>query len=322
MNRRSKGEFSTASGSGTWITLGFFLILALGSISCRQSDDPQGPHIIIYTSQDQIHAEPVFEAFGAATGIKVKALYDNESAKSMGLAKRLAAESRRPVCDVFWSNESLTMQQLSHQGIVDSFDSFGYRMRVMIINTNAITPQQAPDSLHQWVEPKWREKCVMAYPLFGTTATHLLTLRQKWGALSWSQWCQGLKENEVRIVDGNSAVVRMVGSGDAWIGLTDSDDLAVGLSQGLPLMSIDLPGELCPISNTVGIVKGAPHPNLARSFAMFLRDSKILDSMVQSSALMSAQTIPENSNWLAPSWETLIEQSAEGLEQMRFLFMR
>ena len=62
----------------------------------------------------------------------------------------------------------------------------------------------------------------------------MLALRQKWGDEAWSHWCQKLADNGLRTVDGNSAVVQMVGQGDAWIGLTDSDDLAVGLRQRLP----------------------------------------------------------------------------------------
>ena len=229
--------------------------LALWLVACDAFQDPSGPSLTIYTSQDQVYAEPIFKAFEETSGIRVKALYDHESVKSMGLAKRLVAEKGHPICDLFWSNESLTMRQLLEKGVIHSLESFGYRSRVMIINTRAMTPDKAPATLLEWAEPQWRNRCVMAYPLFGTTATHMLALRQKWGDEAWSHWCQKLADNGLRTVDGNSAVVQMVGRGDAWIGLTDSDDLAVGLRQGLPLVSIPLNQELCPIVNSVGWVR-------------------------------------------------------------------
>ena len=94
------------------------LFLALWLVACDAFQDPSGPSLTIYTSQDQVYAEPIFKAFEETSGIGVKALYDHESVKSMGLAKRLVAEKGHPICDLFWSNESLTMRQLLEKGVI------------------------------------------------------------------------------------------------------------------------------------------------------------------------------------------------------------
>ena len=297
------------------------LFLALWLVACDAFQDPSSPSLTIYTSQDQVYAEPIFKAFEETSGIRVKALYDHESVKSMGLAKRLVAEKGHPVCDLFWSNESLTMRQLLEKGVIHSLESFGYRSRVMIINTRAIAPDKAPATLLEWTEPQWRNRCVMAYPLFGTTATHMLALRQKWGDEAWSHWCQKLADNGLRTVDGNSAVVQMVGRGDAWIGLTDSDDLAVGLRQGLPLVSMPLNQELCPIVNSVGWVQGRDHGALVDSFVSFLKAPTTLQAMVEQSALVSQGPPQEDAPWLKPTWEPLLKDASTGLDQMKRFFM-
>src|SRR5689334_3815684 len=61
--------------------------------------------VIIYTSQDQEFAEPILNEFTKQTGIKVRAVYDSEAVKTVGLAQRLLAEANHPQCDVWWSNE-------------------------------------------------------------------------------------------------------------------------------------------------------------------------------------------------------------------------
>ena len=86
----------------------------------------------------------------------------------------------------------------------------------------------------------------------------------------------------------------MVGRGDAWIGLTDSDDLAVALRQGLPLVSIPLNQELCPIVNSVGWVRGRNHGALVDSFVSFLKAPTTLQAMVEQSALVSQGPPPED----------------------------
>ena len=74
--------------SGSWLA------------ACDAFQDPSGPSLTIYTSQDQVYAEPIFKAFEETSGIRVKALYDHESVKSMGLAKDFA-EKGHPICDLF-----------------------------------------------------------------------------------------------------------------------------------------------------------------------------------------------------------------------------
>jgi iron(III) transport system substrate-binding protein len=88
---------------------------------------------------------------------------------------------------------------------------------------------------------------------------------------------KGLVSNKTKIVDGNSMVVRLVGAGEASVGLTDSDDLAVGLSKQLPLASIPLKNELCAIPNTVAMVQGAPHPELAMAFINYRSTRRCAD---------------------------------------------
>src|ERR1700761_7353771 len=63
--------------------------------------------VVIYTSQDEEYADPIFHDFQKQTGIAVKPFYDSEAVKTVGLVNRLLAENDHPQCDVFWNNEEL-----------------------------------------------------------------------------------------------------------------------------------------------------------------------------------------------------------------------
>ena len=61
--------------------------------SCSSCGDRSQRELIIYTSQDQQFAEPVLNEFTKQTGIRVRAVYDSEAVKTVGLAQRLIAEA-------------------------------------------------------------------------------------------------------------------------------------------------------------------------------------------------------------------------------------
>ena len=137
--------------------------------------------------------------------------------------------------------------------------TFGYRTRRLVINTNRLAMANAPHSLTELTNAFWRGKVALAYPLFGTTATHFLALRQHWGPERWLAWCQALAANQPFLVDGNSVVVKLVGRGEAWIGLTDSDDIAAGQREGSPVTALPVDAGTLYIPNALGRIRYAPH---------------------------------------------------------------
>jgi len=79
--------------------------------------------VVVYTSLDQIFSEPVLRDFERLTGIKVRAVYDVEAAKTTGLVNRLIAEKKRPKCDVFWNSEIGRTIVLKRKGVLTPYCS-------------------------------------------------------------------------------------------------------------------------------------------------------------------------------------------------------
>jgi iron(III) transport system substrate-binding protein len=261
--------------------IGAFLLIVL--IGCGKSQRT----VIVYTSQDQIYAEPVFAEFTRQTGIKVLPVFDSESVKTAGLAQRVIAERDNPRADIFWSNEEMISHHLAELGALDTnaWATAGFRTRRLIINTNFVSQKEAPKSLDELTNSKWAGKVALAYPIYGTTAAHFVALRQGWGDDRFGAWCKALVANRPFVVDGNSVVVRMVGAGEAWIGLTDSDDFAAGLHNNLPIASAPLCNDLLTVPSSVGIVRGAPHHSEAEAFYNFAQSEAAVKRLVADKAL-------------------------------------
>jgi iron(III) transport system substrate-binding protein len=281
--------------------------------------------VVVYTSQDQVYAEPILREFTRQTGIEVRAVYDSEAVKTVGLANRLLAERSHPQCDVFWNNEELRTRQLAVQNVfreTNAWRAFGYRSRRLVINTNRLSLAAAPRSMVELTNAVWRGKVALAYPLFGTTATHFLALRQKWGAANWEVWCRALQANHPFVLNGNSVVIQFVGRGEAWVGLTDSDDIAAGQREGLPVAGLPIDAHTLLIPNTIAVVRTAPHAEAAETLFQYLQSRAVLEKLVTANALESTSPPPEMAATLPVNWQMLLEDLETGTAKLKPIFLR
>ena len=281
--------------------------------------------VIAYCAQDQTYAEPIFADFEKQTGIKVRAVYDNEAVKTVGLANRLLAESGHPQCDLFWGNEELRTRQLAARNVfreTNGWAAFGYRSRRLVINTNKLTQSTAPHTLSELTNSTWHGKVVLANPQFGTTATHFQALRQYWGEAKWENWCRALAASKPLLVDGNSVVVKFVAQGEALVGLTDSDDIADGQREGLPVVALPLTEEMLLIPNTAGAIRNAPHSAPAERLFEFLRQRPVIERLVSAKALEGLSMSDVTTPTLKVNWEALLRDLEPATAKLNEIFLR
>jgi iron(III) transport system substrate-binding protein len=251
----------------------------------------------VYTSEDQVFAEPILRDFEKRTGIAVRAVYDTEETKSTGVALRLIAERLRPQADVFWANEPLRPVMLEREGVLAAYESpsavgvperyrdpagqwtgFAARARVIVYNTDRVAASEAPQSVRDLVDPRWKGLAGLANPLFGTTTTQIAALVTLWGDPATKKFLAAVKANEIKIVTSNGEARDLVASGELAWAFTDTDDANVARQQGKPVVVVypdqDGIGTLV-MPNAVALVKDAPHPDAGRQLIDYLLSPEV-----------------------------------------------
>ena len=273
---------------------------------CRGGNGP-AREVTAYVSADRPFSEPIMQEYQRRSGVRVSVVYDTEETKSTGLANRLLAEMQRPQADVFWSNEPVrtlvlqTRQALAPyqspaaQGIADVFrDPEGYwtgfsaRYRVIVYNTARVQAAEAPQSIFDLADPRWKGQVAIADPRFGSTSFHVAALYAELGDERTDDYFRKLRANDVKIVDGNSVVRDMVARGDALVGLTDTDDVNVAIEAKQPVAMVvpDRGGIGVPVMpNMVSLIAGAPHPDEGKRLIDYLLSPEVERALAESDAV-------------------------------------
>lgn len=256
---------------------------------------PTSAAVVVYTSVDQVYAEKVFAAYETATGVDVRPVFDVEAAKTTGLVNRLLQERERPQADVWWSGEFAQTAELAAKGVLAPYASpaaadipaeyrdpenrwigFGGRARVFLVNTRRVASGQEPKSIFDMLSDRTPASAIgMAYPMFGTTATHAAALYAALGPEPARQFFQSLRNRGIVLLDGNSVVRDQVADGRLAYGITDTDDACGAVARGAPVRLVfpdqgpDQLGTLI-IPNTVALVAGGPNPVEGKRFIDYL----------------------------------------------------
>ena len=264
--------------------------------------------VVVYTTVDQIFSEPILKDFESQTGIKVKALFDTEETKSTGVLNRLIAEKNNSQCDVFWSGDPVRPNILKNKGITTPYKSpsatgiepyyidnefhwigFSARARVLIYNTDLLTPEAAPHSIFDLTNRKYKGHVTIANPLFGTTSFHFAAWFDLLGEEKAKVFLANLKKNKVVIATSNGDVRKRVSQGEVWCGLTDTDDAFGAINEGAPVNIIFLDqnelGSLI-MPNTVSLINNSPNKENGKKMIDYLLTRNTEAKLAKSCAQM------------------------------------
>lgn len=262
---------------------------------------PREKGVVIYCALDQDFSEPILKDFETSTGIHVKAQYDTEQSKTIGLANRLKIERDNPRCDVFWSNEILQTVRLALAGTFEPYRSpsaedvpaawkdagglwtgFAARPRILILSSDpAMWPDaERPRSMKDLADPRWKGRAALAQPLSGTTLTHCVALISVMGQDAAWKWFEALFANECAFPVGNGPAARAVGLRQEAFAFTDIDDFHAVRRNGHPVDVVypdqgpDEIGTLL-IPNTIALVRGAPNADWGRKLIDFVLSREV-----------------------------------------------
>lgn len=301
------------------------IVAALLTLAGCGEPEERARVVVVFVSLDREYSEPILKEFTRRTGIEVLPVFDAEAAKTTGLVNRLLLQRNDPECDVWWNNEAGQTAALAKAGVLapyrspqadrfpekfrdaeDRWTGFAARARVIIYNTDLLAEADVPRDLERFTDPRWRGKAAIALPYFGTTFTHMMTLRQRWGDDRLVAWLRGLRANDAMIAPGNGPVRDLVAAGEAAFGLTDTDDAYAAMLDGKPVGVVlpDPQAGVTLIPNTVAVIAGAPHPEEARQLVDYLLSPEVERTLLRA---RGAQ-IPLGTDLAdeATPWDTLL----------------
>jgi len=280
------------------ITLFSITLLSLAACGGPSSQERE---VVIYTSLDQRYSEPILRAYEETTGVATKVVYDTEATKTTGLVNRLLAERSAPRADVFWNSEIVRTIALKRAGVLAPYRSpsatdipeifkdpegywtgFAARVRVIAVNPELVPEDDWPRSFDDLTRPEWKGRFAMAYPLFGTTSTHVAALFAARGPERAKQFLKALVDNGAQVVDGNSTARDRVVAGSVPVAMTDSDDVAVARERGESITMIfpDAEGAgTIVIPNTVALVAGGPDSNEGKALIDYLLSAEVEEAL-------------------------------------------
>lgn len=338
------------------LLLGGLLLLVLAAILLVGRFGRAKNEVVIYTSVDQVFSEPILKEFETKTGIKVLPLYDVEAAKTTGLVNRLIAEKAAPKADVFWNGEFAQTMLLKEKGVLAPYKSsaaedipsqyidaegiwtgFGGRARVILVNKKLLSSDQYPKSIFDLLKPEYSpEKVGIAYPMFGTTATHAAALYASLGQEKGRAYFEGLSQKGIMVFDGNSVVRDMVANGRLAAGLTDTDDALGAIEKGEPVEMIFPDQEegglgTLVVPNTVALISGAQHPGEGKQLIDYLLSEEVEHNLAnagwtnlsirESGKLGKLESIPEVKG-MKVNLEDIYRQMDQSKEEMQKIFVR
>ena len=306
-------------------------------ISCSSGKPKK--EVVIYTSIDQVFSSKILKEFEKETGIKVKAVYDTEASKAVGLEKRLLQERFHPKADIFWNSENLRTTRLdSHSVFTSQIDKLkvykkidsshhskdatwfgmGIRTRVFIVNTNLLQEDYFPSKLEDMIDSKYKAKVVIANPLFGTTSAQFSALLAVWGERKFIEFLKALKKNEVAILSSNSSVKSAIGRGEYLFGMLDSDDALVGIKQKLPIKMIyynqDKKGSFS-VYQTLSILKNSPNQKNAQKLFDYLLSALVEKKLIDMDAVQYPILSKDEKNQAPLLWLPSPKKTAKYLKQ-------
>src|SRR5207244_7425058 len=150
----------------------------------------------------------------------------------------------------------------------------GTSLRVRVLAVSPKCPI-APHSIYDLANPALKGKICLSRPIAGTAKGHMAVLYTTLGRESFQKYLTSLKDNQIRLVGGNSIVAELVGSGQMLLGITDNDDVDASAREGgkldmvIPDQGATEMGALA-IPCTAALVAGAPHQPNARKLIDYL----------------------------------------------------
>jgi iron(III) transport system substrate-binding protein len=246
--------------------------------------------LVLYSGRSESLVAPIIEQFSQVTGVEVEVRYGSTSE----VATALLEEGGNSPADVFWAQdpgglgavadagllatlppETLSQAPAEFQSPEGQWVGISGRARVVVYNTESLTPEDLPDDLSGFTDPQWNGRIGWA-PTNASLQTMITAMRQVWGEAETRQWLEGIQANNPVAYEGNTQVVAGVAAGEVEVGFVNHYYLyrflaeeGEGFQARNHFLSSGGPGSLVMVAGVGRLAAGANEAN-ALKFIDFL----------------------------------------------------
>lgn len=197
--------------------------------------------VVVYSARIEALIKPMFDAFTARTGIKVR--YFTASEKE--LFERLKAEGSQTPADLFMTVDAGNLWIAEQTGLLQGFKSaviernipahlrakdgswvgLSMRARPLMYSTERVKPSQL-STYEALVDPKWRRRLCLRTSRQVYTQSLVATMIKTLGEKRAEEIMRGWMANQPHILDSDTRVLEAIAAGQCDLGLANTYYLA------------------------------------------------------------------------------------------------
>lgn len=257
---------------------------------------PASQSLVIYSGRNENLVGPIIESFAAETGIDVRVRYGGTSA----MAATILEEGSNSPADVFYGQDAGALGALAKAGrlqvlpedvqsLVDpawvatngTWVGTSLRARVLVYNTEELTMEDLPASIHELTEEQWRGRVGWA-PTNGSFQAFVTALRVIEGEEAAQAWLEAMIANDVQVYPKNTPIVAATGAGEISVGLVNHYYLLRFMAEDPEFKAANFhfaeagPGSMVNVAGT-GIVDSCANCEAAEAFVRYLLSQEAQD---------------------------------------------
>lgn len=213
----------------------FAALAVLLLLTACGSGESSSKTLTVYSGRSESLVGPLIEEFEAESGINVDVRYGDTAE----MAATLLEEGQNSPADIFFAQdpgglgavaEGKLLAELPADllGLVDSrfadpqgeWVGVSGRARVIVYNTETLSPADLPDDLTGFTDPQWKGRIGLP-PTNASFQTMVTALRQVWGEEETRAWLEGIMANEPIFYEKNTPTVAAAAAGEVEVGFVN-----------------------------------------------------------------------------------------------------
>ena len=260
-----------------------------GSLPADASFAADSGDLVVYSGRTEELVGPILERFSEESGIEVAVRYGDTAE----MANLILTEGDNSPADLYLAQDAGALGAVAEEGMLatlpdatlglvdERFRSpdgawvgVSGRARVVVYNTDNVSPDELPDSIFGFTDPAWSGRIGWA-PTNGSFQAFVTALRVLEGEDQARAWLEGIEANEPSVYEGNNPALDAVIAGEIDVAFINHYYLMERLAQepDVPAANFFLsdgdPGALVNVAG-VGILETADQADAAARLVEFL----------------------------------------------------